>query len=148
MIYFHIAFCKPSEVEVLESCEGTLGKGNYIMSPNYPQYYPINGIDCRWTISTAPKKNITLTFIDFNTYYQDSLKVSDGNNVDGTLLSTYSGSSASLFVSSDHKLHLRFTSDKCYYEICDERGSHNGFKIEVSGKCIYYHIITSIQKIC
>ena len=120
-------------------------KGNYIMSPNYPQYYPINGIDCRWTISTAPKKNITLTFIDFNTYYQDSLKVSDGNNVDGTLLSTYSGSSASLFVSSGHKLHLRFTSDRCYYDTCSGRGSQNGFKIEVSGKCIYYHIITSIQ---
>ena len=108
------------------SCEDTYNSSNYIKSPNYPQKYG-NGIDCRWAISSPVGQKITLLILDFVTERNvDLLKVYEGTNIGGSILSTYSGIFPVPFVSTGHNIYLRFTSN--------DVTSYQGFEIEVSSK--------------
>ena len=135
--YSTISFYEIPGLVIAGSCVGTYGPSNYIVSPNYPQDYGYD-IDCRWSISSPGIKNITLNFLDFEITYGEIINVFEGANIHGNLLNTYSrdDSSPSLIVSSGSNMYLRFTSDS---EI-----TSRGFKIEVSGKYIYYHKMISI----
>ena len=115
-----------SGIDISGSCKGTNRLNGYIISPNYPQKYG-NGIDCRWLISSTVGSNLTLTFLDFETESsRDIVKVYDGKNIYGKLLSTYSGSFRSFsFDSTTNDIYLRFTSDSYT--------TYRGFRIQVSG---------------
>ena len=51
-----------------EHCNAWLGSdylGQFVTSPNYPNYYP-NNTECSWTITAPPNKTVTLKFQMFN----------------------------------------------------------------------------------
>ena len=131
------SFYEISGVVISGSCVGTYDPSNYMVSPNYPQYYG-SDIDCRWLISSPGIRNLTLKFSDFDLNYGETLNVFEGANIHGMLLNKYSwdDSSPSPIISSGSNLYLRFTSDSTY--------TSRGFKIEVSGKYIYYYKMIGI----
>ena len=128
--HLHTSY-KTTGLGIWGSCEDTFSASNYIKSPNYPQNYG-DGIDCRWSISSPVEQKITLLIVDFETEHSaDFLKVYEGTNIGGRLLTTYSGIFPVPFVSTEPNIYLRFTSNG--------RTSYQGFNIEVSSKYKYYN---------
>ena len=97
------------------------------MSPNHPQQYE-NDLDCRWTVKAPVENSITLTLSEFDTEIHDKLRIYDGANINGPLLTTLFGDDSMPFTSTGNTIYLKFSTN-----------SHNtetGFKIlaEAVGK--------------
>ena len=99
-------------------CNETLtGVGGTFHSPNYPRQYP-DGQYCSWRITVSPKRQIHLTFTDFNLQNDnntDGLYVYDGENSTGKVLGVFYGGhlppKEGINSSSNH-MFLIFKSDK------------------------------------
>ena len=108
---------------IKSSCGGTHDAGEYLTSPNYPQYYEYD-MDCRWTVTAPVGSIIRLNFRDFYTYnYFDALSIYEGTNIHGPLITTLRDYAYEPFSSPGNAIYLKFSSDNY--------GSLRGFKIKV-----------------
>ena len=114
------------------TCEGTYGLGNWIISPNFPQFYERDKI-CSWTITAPLLKRIKIkvgTFIPGNG--QDSLYVYDGANADSNPIEKITeNTTENWFYSSGNTMHLSFRIND---------GQHQAKSVPV-GFNILYHVI-------
>ncbi|XP_038069836.1 cubilin-like [Patiria miniata] len=84
----------------------------YISSPSYPSNYQ-NNLDIQWVIQTAEDFRILLSFLAFNTQYDDYLEVGNGRNPTDSSSRVFrrSGSSSPpVTLSHSNVMWLRFTS--------------------------------------
>ena len=79
------------------------------MSPNYPQQYE-NNLDCRWTVKAPVENIVTLTLYEFETWSFDKLRIYDGANINGPLLTTLFGDDSMPFTSTGNTIYLRFST--------------------------------------
>ena len=110
------------------SCNNTYNTAGYLVSPNYPQQYETN-LDCRWTVKAPVENIVTLTLYEFETEIYDKLRIYDGANINGPLLTTIFGYDLMPFTSTGNAIYLQFSTTDYF--------SHKtGFKIlaEAVGK--------------
>ena len=97
MIIFNIfrVFTSFIDLQISGKCPGTYDNATakYIISPNYPQQYDMNG-ECSWGITNFMEKAIHLYFDKFKTKYPiDVLTIYEGGSPYGKKLYWFSGTS-------------------------------------------------------
>ncbi len=101
--------------------------------------YPV-GMSASWLINPQNEHdsvtNITLSFIEFDTYSSDKVRIYDGGDENADLIATYSGSEIPLSItSSGNKLFITFSSV----------GEGTGFKAEYSSQLPTWCTSTNIS---
>ncbi|GFR88699.1 zonadhesin [Elysia marginata] len=110
-------YCEGGHAPVRVDCGGGLrGNTGSLLSPNYPNIYPINS-HCVWTITTDPGTRVTLTFNAFNLEdhvdcIYDALYIRDGNSEAASPLTKLcSDTLPPPITASSNVIYLEFHSD-------------------------------------
>uniref|UniRef100_H2YKV3 CUB domain-containing protein n=1 Tax=Ciona savignyi TaxID=51511 RepID=H2YKV3_CIOSA len=101
-----------------QACGGILiGDSGAVTSPNYPNDYPPNTIDCYWILTAPTNEAIQLDFKDFaieshSQCEKDYVLVMEGHTGDGEILGKFCGTDQpSTTKSSGNEMTVRFRSD-------------------------------------